>query len=45
MASYKLSGVKVTAGDFNIGELDDALDSNTYAITAKTYVDARDVTR
>ena len=39
VASYELSGIGMTGGDFNQGELDGALDEETLAVTAKTYLD------
>lgn len=37
-ANYSLANVKMTAGDFNIGDLDDAMSQKVYAKAAKTYV-------
>lgn len=39
VASYALSGVGMTGGDYNQGDLDQAMDLQTLAVAARTYLD------
>lgn len=39
VASYELAGVGMTGGDFNQGELDGVMDTETIAVAARTYLD------